>query len=142
MKDWYIVPDDERPEVLDGSTYEIQLADESVMHITINERDGEPFEVFVAQGPPLNMEPNGQRSTQNGADEFEWVTALTTMVTRLLRAGETLETIGTELLEIHGPNTGHHIPGTAEWSPSIVARIGLVFVQHAEKVKQFVALLK
>ena len=54
------------------------------------------------------------------------------MITRMLRAGEKLEDIGHELQEIHGPNTGHFIPGTNIRSPSNVARIGRRLVQHAQ----------
>lgn len=114
-----------RPDDLDGPTYCETLGDGSHMYIIINEHEGKPCEVFVRYG-----------TAQNGADTYEWVTALTTMITRLLRAGETLETIGKELLEIHGPNTGHMVPGTSELCPSIVARIGRCLVKHTVVKKE------
>ncbi|MBE9538507.1 MAG: hypothetical protein IMF06_05450 [Proteobacteria bacterium] len=104
-----------RPNQLDGPTYRVTLGDGSRMYVTINEHNGKPFEVFARY---------------DDADKYEWLGALTTMITRLLRAGQPLEQIGKELLEIHGPESSHMIPGTREMAPSIVARIGRVFVNH------------
>lgn len=107
----------DRPRLLDGPTYKVVLGDDSRMYITVNECEGKPFEVFVRL---------------DEADKYEWVVALTTMITRLLREGQSLDVIGKELKEIHGPGTGHYIPGTGEWSPSIVARIGNILIKHEE----------
>ena len=106
-----------RPSTLSGPTYRETLGDGSRMYITINESAGAPYEIFVRY---------------DDADKYEWITALTTMITRLLIAGQPLEAIGRELQEIHGPNSGHHIPGGGEWSPSIVARIGRAMIRHAK----------
>lgn len=106
----------ERPYKLNGHTYREVLGNGSRMYITINEHDGTPFEVFVRYDDPAT---------------YEWITALTTMITRRLRDGAKLIAIAEELLEIHGPQTGHMIPGTANWSPSLVARIGRTLGQHA-----------
>lgn len=87
------------------------------MYITINEHNGQPFEVFVRHDEP---------------NSYEWIAALTTMLTRMLRAGVSLDVVAAELMEIHGPNTGHMIPGTSDWAPSLVARIGRAIGRHAE----------
>ena len=66
-------------------------------------------------------------------DTFEWVLGFTVMITRLLRAGEPLADIGKELMEIHSPVTGHHIPGDGKWCPSLIARIGGILLEHSER---------
>jgi len=110
-----------RNEVLNGPTYSIKINDNDFIYLTINDQDGKPFEIFTRHN-----------SNQNAADAFEWVTALTVLITRSLRAGESIVDIGKELEEIHGPNTSHMIPGTSEKSPSIVARIGRILIKHGE----------
>lgn len=107
----------ERDEVISGPTYKVTLGDGSRMYITVNEQAGKPFEVFVRYDDP-NL--------------YEWIALATVLITRLLRAGESLEAIGRELQEIHSPTSGHVIPGGREYSPSMVARIGRVFEGHGE----------
>ena len=111
-----------RPDQLDGPTYRVTLGDSSRMYVTINEHDGKPYEVFVRYDDPAT---------------YEWIAALTISFTQSLKDGYSLKSIGEGLLKIFGPESSHPIPGTSEMAPSIVARIGRVFVQHEEKFKPY-----
>ena len=98
-----------RPPVLQGRSRRVDLPDGSVIFITVNSDQNGPLEVFVRLDDPTL---------------YEWTTALTILITRALRAGQKLSSIADELVMIHGPTTGHFIPGTKEKSPGIVSRIG------------------
>lgn len=110
-----------RPDMLTGFGYELKIDDDNSVQININEYEGKPFEVFANNTGPVY---------------FEWVAALTILITRLLRAGQPLKDIGEELEEICGPKSSHMIPGTNIKSPSLVARIGRILRQHAEKLEE------
>lgn len=110
----------QRPHALSGATYKAVLKEGERMYITVNEHDGEPFEVFVRLDDP---------------DLYEWVGAVTVLITRLLRAGEALADIAKELQEIYSPLGSHFIPGGGE-CPSVPARIGLVLAGHCEKAEE------
>lgn len=105
-----------RPDTLTGRTYQATLDDLRPMFVTVNSLDGRPYEVFVRIDDP---------------HLFEWVVALTLMITRALRAGESLEAIATELMEIHSPATRHFIKGGIE-CPSLSARIGMMLMRYVE----------
>jgi hypothetical protein len=110
-----------RSDALLGSTYKVNL--EGIEHlqggrdmfITINDQDGKPVEVFVRCDMP---------------EVFEHVIALTILITRLLRAGEPLNVIAKELMEVHSPRTSHMMPRGGGPCPSLVARIGKVLLDH------------
>lgn len=107
--------DQTRDDVLTGATYKVRMEDGDRMYITVNEQGGIPFEVFIRF---------------DRAELHEWIAALTILITRLLRAGQQLEAIADELQEIHSPASGHMIPGSPDWCPSLVARIGQVLKAH------------
>lgn len=108
-----------RPDILQGVTYKAEIDGEKPfpIYITINSHEGKPFEVFIRLDDP---------------DLFEWMVALTLMITRSLRAGETLQAIAQELIEIHSPATRHFIPGGGGECPSLAARIGKVLQGHCD----------
>lgn len=110
---------------LDGATYKIKIDGQKPLYVTINNSDGEAYEVFF-------------RSDNDKI--FEWVIALSVVITRALRAGEPLASIGKELSEIHSPATMHHIPGGGGACPSLVARIGKVMQQHVDMYNETRAL--
>lgn len=109
-----------RDERLYGPTYMITMDDGRPLYITINhDAAGEPVEVFIRYDDPAL---------------FEWVTLTTTLITRLLRAGQSLETIAEELKEIHSPRTRHILPGSGNrMCPSLAARFGEVFAEHLKR---------
>lgn len=107
--------DQVRNDVLTGATYKVRMEDGDHMYITVNEQGGVPFEVFIRF---------------DRAELHEWIAALTILITRLLRAGQDLPAIAAELQEIHSPASGHMIPGSPDWCPSLVARVGMVLMDH------------
>ncbi len=107
----------DRPDMLNGVAYEIVMDNDIKVQVIINELEGEPYEIFIQNEGPV---------------EFEWITAVTVLVTRLLQAGYPLKQIGVELEQIPGPKSGHMIPGTNIRSPSFISRVGRVLRIHAE----------
>ena len=107
-----------RQERLSGATYKIVIEAERLyrLYVTVNEQDGKPFEVFVRCDHP---------------QLYEWITAMTLLVSWLLQRGLPLDVIGRELRIIHsGATSAHFLPG-GERCLSMVARIGAVLEQHA-----------
>ena len=103
----------QRPDTLRGRTYKASLDNGKPLYVTVNEQDGRVVEVFVRLDEP---------------EAFEWVTALTVLITRLLRAGEPLEAIAQDLQQVHSPRTAHWVKGVLV--PSLPARIGVVLERH------------
>ncbi len=111
----------ERPTQLSGPTYKLVLDDSTRMYVTINEHEGQPFEIFVRNDDPKL---------------YEWIAAITILISRLLRQGDTLAEIGKELEQINGPESRHMIPGTNIQSPSMIARVGRTLRLHEENKKE------
>lgn len=108
----------ERPEALSGTTRKFVVETEDHAYpvfVTINEQDGRPFEVFIRTDHP---------------QLYEWITALTLLVTRLLRQGDSLEVIAAELQSVHSSATTMHFLPSGEQCISMVARIGRVLAEH------------
>jgi hypothetical protein len=111
-----------RPDTLPGATYCATLDNGQPLFVTINsDESGNPCEVFVRMDNP---------------ELFEWVTLVTVLITRLLRAGQQLDTIANELQEIHSPSSRHFIPGGGGECPSLAARIGMMLAAHTERAKE------
>lgn len=108
----------ERPEALTGTTRKIVVETPErayPVYVTVNRQDGRPFEVFVRTDHP---------------QLYEWTTALTLIITRLLRQGDALEAIAEELQLVHSSAaTMHFLPG-GEQCISMVARIGQVLARE------------
>lgn len=105
---------------LPGATYKVTVETPERryrVYITINEQDGNPFEVFVrCDNPQL----------------YEWITALTLLTSKLLQRGMSLKEIGQELQIIHsGATSAHFLPG-GQHCISLVARIGRTLERHAD----------
>ncbi len=104
----------ERDEVLSGKTYKIKtpLSDHA-FYITINDLNGRPFELFIASKDMTN---------------FQWVTALTRIISAVFRTGGNLVFLVEELKVIVDPKGGYFKRG--RFIPSLVAEIGLVLETH------------
>jgi hypothetical protein len=114
----------ERSDELTGTTRKIVI--ETMDHsypvfITINEQNGRPFEVFIRTDHP---------------QLYEWITALTLLVTRLLRQGDALDAIAAELQSVHSSATTMHFLPSGEQCISMVARIGRVLSDHARSTHE------
>lgn len=109
-----------RQEELPGATYKVVVETPERryrVYVTINEQDGRPFEVFVRCDHP---------------QLYEWITALTLLVSKLLQRGMSLKEIGRELQIIHsGAASAHFLPG-GQRCISMVARLGKVMEAHAD----------
>lgn len=109
----------DRADVISGPTYKVTIETPERTHrvyVTINDQDGKPFEIFIRTDNP---------------QLYEWVNAVTILITRLLRVGFPLAEIAAELQTIHSGSTSmHFLPGGARCI-SMVARIGTVLERHA-----------
>ncbi len=118
----------ERPERLIGSTYKVKTPmSEHAMYITINDvllnEDTEhesrrPFEVFINS---KNME------------HFQWVVALTRLISAVFRKGGDATFLVEELKAVFDPKGGYFKKGGV-FMPSIVAEIGFAIEDHMKHI--------
>ena len=109
----------DRPEVLQGSTYKIKTPQsEHAIYITIDDivLDGvrHPYEVFINS---KNME------------HFQWIVALTRVISAVFRKGGDITFLVEELKCIFDPKGGYFKKGGV-FMPSLVAEIGHVLEKH------------
>jgi hypothetical protein len=117
-----------RPEELHGSTYKVKTPQsEHALYITINdiilnpETDNEqrrPFEIFINS---KNME------------QFQWVVALTRVVSAVFRKGGDCTFLAEELKAVFDPQGGYFKRG-GKFMPSLVAEIGEAIENHLTKI--------
>ena len=113
----------QRPDVLDGSTYQIKtpLSDHA-LYVTINDitigGQCRPFEIFVNS---KNME------------HFAWVVALTRVLSAVFRQGGEVTFLVDELKSIFDAQGGYFKPG-GKRMPSVVAEIGECIETHMIKI--------
>lgn len=118
----------ERPEMLTGSTYKIKtpLSDHA-LYITINDvilnagTDHEtrrPFEIFINS---KNME------------HFQWVVALTRVISAVFRKGGDVTFLVEELKAVFDPQGGYFKSG-GRFMPSLVAEIGDAIEAHMKHI--------
>lgn len=113
-----------RPEVLHGSTYKIKNpSSEHALYVTINDyllnvgtvdESRHPFEIFV---------------NSKNMDNFQWVLALTRLMSAVFRKGGNMDFVVGEMQSVFDPNGGYFKKGGI-WMPSLVAEIGFVLNQH------------
>ncbi len=103
-----------RPDVLSGVTYKIKWGSlKSALYLTINERDGQPFEIFIAS---------------KDSRYHDWTTALTTMISAIFRKGGDISFVAKELQQVQSLNDGAFKEGLHH--PSLVAYIGYKLERH------------
>lgn len=113
----------QRPEELEGRTYKIKtpMSDHAV-YVTINdiilnkgsdEEMRRPFEIFI---------------NCKDVQHFQWVSALTRMISAVFRKGGNVEFIIDELVEVFDPKGGYFKRG--RFMNSLVAEIGYVIKEH------------
>ena len=118
----------ERPERLIGSTYKIKTPmSEHAMYITVNDvllnegtehESRRPFEVFINS---KNME------------HFQWVVALTRLISAVFRKGGDATFLVEELKAVFDPKGGYFKKGGV-FMPSIVAEIGFAIEDHMKHI--------
>lgn len=113
----------DRPDVVTGFTYKIKPpTTSSAMYITINHIEDEhgvlrPIEIFV--------------NTKH-MEHFQWVAALTRMISAVLRKPGPFLFIVEELQQVFDPQGGYWYEG--KMIPSVVAHIGAVFKHHCQRI--------
>jgi hypothetical protein len=114
----------ERPQILAGSTYKIKTPlSEHALYVTINdiilnpETEHElrrPFEIFI---------------NSKNMDHFQWIVALTRIVSAVFRKGGDITFLVEELRSVFDPHGGYFKKG-GKFMPSLVAEIGDVLENH------------
>ncbi len=114
----------ERPESLIGATYKIKSPlFEHALYVTINDivlnagteyEQRRPFEIFI---------------NSKSMDHFQWIVALTRIMSAVFRKGGDVTFLVEELKAVFDPRGGYFKAGGV-YMPSIVAEIGAVVEQH------------
>ena len=115
-------------EALEGSTYKIKTPlDDHAMYVTINDmilnqgtehEQRRPFEIFI---------------NSKNMDHFQWIVALTRLMSAVFRKGGDVTFLAEELQAVFDPKGGYFKPG-GKFMPSIVAEIGAVIEHHLQKI--------
>jgi len=115
-------------EALEGSTYKIKTPlDDHAMYVTINDitlnagtehEQRRPFEIFI---------------NSKNMDHFQWIVALTRLMSAVFRKGGDVTFLAEELQAVFDPKGGYWKPG-GKFMPSIIADIGAVIEHHLQKI--------
>ncbi len=108
----------ERPETLLGSTYKIKTPQsEHALYITIND-------VLLNQGTKHEMRrPYEIFINSKNMDHFQWIVALTRIISAVFRKGGDVTFLVDELRSVFDPRGGYFKKG-GKFKPSLVAEIG------------------
>ncbi len=118
----------ERPEMLLGSTYKIStpLSDHA-LYVTVNDiilnpgtehEIRRPFEMFI---------------NSKNMDHFQWIVALTRIISAVFRKGGDVNFLVEELRSVFDPSGGYFKKG-GKFMPSLVAEIGDVLESHLRMI--------
>jgi hypothetical protein len=117
-----------RPDVLIGSTYKIKTpVSDHAMYVTINDivlnegtdyEQRRPFEVFI---------------NSKNLDHFQWIVALTRIISAVFRKGGDVTFLVEELKAVFDPRGGYWQPG-GKFMPSIIAELGHVIEKHLQTI--------
>jgi hypothetical protein len=118
----------ERPEVLIGSTFKIKTpVSDHAMYVTINDiilnegteyEQRRPFEIFI---------------NSKNLDHFQWIVALTRIISAVFRKGGDVTFLVDELKAVFDPRGGYWQPG-GKFMPSIIAELGYVIERHLQNI--------
>jgi hypothetical protein len=118
----------ERPEELIGSTYKIKTpVSDHAMYVTINDivlnegtehEQRRPFEIFI---------------NSKNLDHFQWIVALTRIISAVFRKGGDVAFLTEELKAVFDPRGGYWQSG-GKFMPSIIAELGYVIEKHLQKI--------
>ncbi|MFQ6023539.1 MAG: NrdJb [Acidiferrobacterales bacterium] len=117
----------QRPEMLLGSTYKIKTPlTEHALYVTINDivlnpgtehEKRRPFEIFI---------------NSKSMDHFQWIVALTRIISAVFRKGGDVTFLVEELHSVFDPRGGYFKKG--KYTPSLVAEIGDVIERHLKTI--------
>ena len=113
----------ERPDTLIGSTYKVKTpVSDHAMYITIND-------IVLNEGTPNEMRrPFEIFINSKNLDHFQWIVALTRIISSVFRKGGDVTFLVEELKAVFDPRGGYFKPG-GKFMPSIIAEIGHV-IEH------------
>jgi hypothetical protein len=118
----------QRPEMLVGSTYKIKTpVSDHAMYVTINDiilnedtpyEQRRPFEIFI---------------NSKNLDHFQWIVALTRIISAVFRKGGDVTFLVDELKAVFDPRGGYWQAG-GKFMPSIIAELGYVIEKHLQTI--------
>ena len=118
----------ERPEMLLGSTYKVKTPQsEHALYITINDvvlnhgtehEIRRPYEIFI---------------NSKNMDHFQWIVALTRIISAVFRKGGDVTFLVDELRSVFDPRGGYFKKG-GKYKPSLVAEIGDAIECHMKMI--------
>jgi hypothetical protein len=118
----------ERPEMLLGSTYKIKTPlSEHALYVTINDillnpgtpyEKRRPFEIFI---------------NSKNMDHFQWIVALTRIISAVFRKGGDVTFLVEELRSVFDPRGGYFKKG-GKYVPSLVGEIGDAIEHHLRMI--------
>nr|VFK53216.1 MAG: hypothetical protein BECKTC1821F_GA0114240_100254 [Candidatus Kentron sp. TC] len=118
----------ERPETLLGSTYKVKTPlSEHALYVTINDivlnrgtkhEQRRPFEIFI---------------NSKNMDHFQWIVALTRIISAVFRKGGDVAFLVEELRSVFDPRGGYFKKG-GKFMPSLVAEIGDTIESHLRAI--------
>ncbi|RLK50423.1 hypothetical protein DFR31_0319 [Alkalispirillum mobile] len=118
----------QRPEALEGQTYKIKTPlSEHALYVTINDvvlnpgtehEVRRPFEIFI---------------NSKNMDHFQWIVALTRIISAVFRKGGDCTFLAEELRSVFDPRGGYFKRG-GRFMPSLVAEIGDVIETHLKAI--------
>lgn len=118
----------ERPDMLLGSTYKVKTPlSEHALYVTINDvvlNEGtphelrRPFEIFI---------------NSKNMDHFQWIVALTRIISAVFRKGGDVTFLVEELKAVFDPRGGYFKKG-GKYMPSLVAEIGDAIENHLRMI--------
>jgi hypothetical protein len=113
-----------RPEMLFGSTYKIKTPlTEHALYVTIND-------IILNQGTPHEVRrPFEVFINSKNMDHFQWIVALTRIISAVFRKGGDVTFLVEELRSVFDPSGGYFKKG-GKYMPSLVAEIGDVIHCH------------
>ena len=118
----------QRPEMLVGSTYKIKTpVSDHAMYVTINDivlNEGTPYE----QRRPFEVFINSKN-----LDHFQWIVALTRIISAVFRKGGDVTFLVDELKAVFDPRGGYWQSG-GKFMPSIIAELGYVIEKHLQTI--------
>ena len=118
----------QRPEFLIGATYKIKTpVSDHAMYVTINDivlNEGTPYE----QRRPFEVFINSKN-----LDHFQWIVALTRIISAVFRKGGDVTFLVDELKAVFDPRGGYWQAG-GKFMPSIIAELGHVIEKHLQMI--------
>ncbi len=118
-----------RPATLHGATYKIKN------HLSVHALYVTITDIVINPGTPYaRQRPYEIFINSKNMDHFQWIVALTRIISAVFRKGTDSSFLVEELRAVFDPRGGYFKPGTGEFVPSLVAEIGLVIEEHMRKI--------